>query len=198
MRRILLLAAVPVVALIMVLSSLMLPASARATHPRLPVVQTAYYARGWIRPADNAHWCLTSTTRPKTGDRAFAAPCVTGDAWQQWYAYRIEPPGTGGINLMAFPDVSLTKIGRLWAVRVTGMGSTGTDFLIDFTEYEKGWLLWHDFTVFGRKQPRFITVPSHLVRGTYTAQWNKGASTDKKSQEWLFTAWHKLESVPQR
>lgn len=183
-----------------VLSALIVPAQA-STHT--PATQRAWHATGQIRPADNPHWCLTSPPKPEKIEPVFAAPCVKGDPWQIWFAWRTNS-NVGGINLAAWPDADITQSGKIsgptadWRVKVTSIHAQGNPFLIDYSSYEKGWLLYRVFFPrFFSSTVRFITVPSHLSKGTYVAKWNRGASSDKKSQEWLFPPWHELAQVPQ-
>lgn len=171
-------------------------ASAAVSRPSGHQTQTAWYSEGPWRPADNAHWCMTVHPMPKTGDPVFAAPCVPHDPWQAWFAWRVLPGDIGAINLQAYPDVFVYQSGFLnWTVKVNGIEHPANEYLINYQGYEKGFLLWNTFPIMLfpiRNQVRFITVPIHLSHGTYTAKWLRGASSDKKSQEWLFNAWHEL------
>jgi len=176
--------------------------AAQPSSPRLsPIPQKAitegeaYTATGQIRPADNAHWCLTADSSTGNNTPLYVLPCIKGSSLQTWFMYRI--PQSGGINLEAYPDAIVGQRGSSHNAVIINNGPnptpSNTTTLVYFTPYEKGWLL----DVKKGKLLWFLTIPSHLVaRKMYTVQWSSVTSNNKKSVEWLLPDWQDLDTEP--
>jgi hypothetical protein len=159
------------------------------TSPTAPA-QAAYTAAGVIRPADNPHWCLTRPDKLVNNAKLSVLPCVKGDAAQSFFAWRI--PQAGGIDVNGSPDFQVALKGIGTAVLLTNISDPSKyTTVIAFTPYEKGWLV--DVKI--GKRVRFMTVPASLKGAKpIAALWLYGDSSNKKTQEWLFEPWKKLDA----
>jgi len=147
---------------------------------------TGYKAIGQIRLLESPRFCLTSVHNPKDGDPVFVAPCVRGDAWQEWLSVRVL--GFGQIALEG-RALNLGQSGGTPNARTVNVNANPSryHYTISYTPVAHGAFV---LNLESYKRHAYLFTTLH-PKNVHPAYW--GVSDPAKSQEqWLFPEWHKL------
>jgi hypothetical protein len=158
---------------------------------------TAYYATGTLRPSNNLGLCLTRMAAVISGDPVATTRCVEGDAFQQWYMYRVH--NVGQVSSLADPELYLGQEGDTnFNVRIFDSReeqSTAFTSVFHWNLADLG--AWHIYIIGVKTKPLFMSARyRNVTTRADVATWRVSASVSLWSQSWVTPEWKVLKGSP--